>query len=485
MNSNQPSFALNTNLKLWYLLLVGLLAIGLSSCADSNNEADNVDQEEISKNAPDDSDELFNAPFDGFDVENEVLVIEKPQEATSFTLPSGTTLDIPANTFVSDTGEPFSAAVEVSFREFRNAAEIIASGIPMRVRNEDGTEGWMQTAGMFELEASSGGQSAQIASGKAVMVNFVSYEGDVYDFWSFDKEANNWINQGEAAPAVPIERTVSEEDQEEIARLRNLTRNAPSEPALEEGNILGFTDLDVSHVDALRNENPVMLAYAGDDPAKAPKNNAWINKATWFKKKIHATSTPGIYELTLLGDSLYTIPVKKALTGADLERAKAKYASLMEDYEANLAMLKDREAVLKEQRAFSRTIALTSTGLYNYDILWKGRESIPLMADFNFEGLPNAMKSMITVYLITGDGRVVVGLPNQDWNRLRVDLKADNKMLAVLPNNKVALFPQSAFEEQEDAIRAAKSKDYQFNMSVQERDVSSLDDLQALLEEAG
>jgi hypothetical protein len=89
------------------------------------------------------------------------------------------------------------------------------------------------------------------------------------------------------------------------------------------------------------------------------------------------------------------------------------------------------------------------------------------------------------VYLITGDGRVVVGLPNQDWNRLRVDLKADNKMLAVLPNNKVALFPQSAFEEQEDAIRAAKSKDYQFNMSVQERDVSSLDDLQALLEEAG
>lgn len=485
MNSNGPSFFLNTNNKFWYLLFIGIFVIGLSSCTDSNSESNQTDKEEVSKNAPDDSDELFNAPFDGFDVDSEALVIENPQEAASFSLSSGTTLEIPANTFVSVNGDLLSETVEVSFREFRNAAEIIASGIPMRVRNEDGSEGWMQTAGMFELKASSGGQSAEIATGKAVTVNFVSNEDGAYDFWSFDKNKNNWNNLGAADNPVPFNVSPSEEDKKEVERLRNLTRNAPSEPALDEGNILGFTDLDVSHIPALQGENPVMLAYAGNDPAKAPKNNNWINKATWFKKKIHATSKSGVYELTLLGDSLYSIPVKKALTGDDLERAKARYASLMEDYKANLAMLRDREAVLEGQSAFRRTIALSSTGIYNYDILWKGQENIPLMADFEFEGIPGAVKSLVTVYLVTGEGRVVVGLPRGDWNKMRLDLKADNKMLAVLPNNKVALFPQSAFKEQEEAIRAAERKEYQFNMSVQERDVSSLDELQALLEEAG
>jgi len=370
--------------------------------------------------------------------------------------------------------------VRIQYREFRDAAEIIASGIPMRVHQEDGSEEWMQTAGMFELRAYVEDREVQLEAGKKVEVNFISPVDGAYDFWNFDEQAGNWNKIGTSANPEPVA-VASADTEAEVDRLRQLTQNPPESPLAEEGNMLGFTDLDVSHIPELKGQKPLMLAYVGKDVQKAPKNNPWVHKAAWFKKKIKPTKTPGVYELTLLGDSLYSIMVRQALTGVALERARARYAEQKEAYEANLAALRNKEAMLAQQRAFRRTMGLENTGIYNYDILWKQPDAVPLMADFDFDELPAAAKQYVTVYLITGEGRVVVGLPPHDWNKLRVNPEADNKMLAVLPGNKVALFPQSAFSAQKENIKASSGKDYLFDMDVEKRDVNSLDDLRDML----
>jgi hypothetical protein len=382
------------------------------------------------------------APFDDVEVPAEELIVEDPGKETTFVLSSGTEVTIPANVLVDESGEVLTAPVTLAFTEYREAAEIIASGIPMSVRQEDGSKEWMQTAGMFQVRVIKTDQQIHIAEGKDFQVSFVSaVEGD-YDFWSYDEEAQNWINEQAAIAGQPVSQA---EAAAELQQLKQSVGTPPAAPELEENNILGFTDLDVSHIPALKGKKPLMLVYVGRDPAKAPMNNQWINNATWFKKKIHATKTPGVYELTLLGDSLYTIKVKQALVGAELEIAKEQHAARLAQYEAKLAAVKEKEAELAVVRNFRRTMRLQRFGLYNYDILWKQEDAVPLMADFDLDGLPEAVKKATIIYLVTGEGRVVVQLPSYDWGKLRVDVNADNKMLAVLPDNKVCTVPTECF----------------------------------------
>lgn len=418
----------------------------------------------------------------------ETVVISKPGKAQTLTLASGTTLEVPANAFVQADGSPVTSEVQIRVKEYHDAADIIASGIPMSVTHADGSKQWMQTAGMFDLRAQSNGQSVDLAEGQTINVGLISEVGGDYDFWQYDEGEGNWDNMGPGAPAVPVSLSTSNQSmnqvEQEIAQLRQATVQAPDSPEQEKGNILGFQDLDVSHIPALKGQNPVLLVYAGNKAAEAPKNNSWIHQAKWFKKKIHATKTPGVYELTLLGDSLYKIPVRRALSGVELEKAKAKYEQLLAEYKANLALIAQKETMLAEQRAFRRNMSVAAMGLYNYDILLKQPNAIPLMADFDFEGLPNAVRENITVYLIMGEGRAVAALPFYDWKKVRIDLGNRNRMLAVLPNNKVALFPERNFEEQADDIRAAKGKDYLFDMELQAQEVKSVNDLRALIQQA-
>ena len=422
------------------------------------------------------------SPFDDVEVPMEELVVEDPAKETTFVLSSGTKITIPANVLVNESGEVITESVTLGFTEYREAAEIIASGIPMSVRQEDGSKEWMQTAGMFQVRAINAKHPINIAEGKAFQVSFVSAVEGEYDFWSYDEEDQNWINEQAAVAGEPVSQA------EAVAELKQLKQSVgapPVAPELEEGNILGFTDLDVSHIPALKGKSPLMLVYVGNDPAKAPMNNQWINKATWFKKKIHATKTSGVYELTLLGDSLYSIKVRQALVGADLEMAKEQYAAKLAQYEAKLAAVKEKEAEVELVRNFRRTMRIQRFGLYNYDILWKQEDAVPLMADFDFDDLPEEAKKATIIYLVTGEGRVVVQLPSYDWGKLRVDLNADNKMLAVLPNNKVALFPQSAFNKEKEEIIESSGQEYLFDMEVKEADVNTLKELSNVLAQAG
>jgi len=426
------------------------------------------------------------APFEGETlVKPQSLRIEDPSQASTFELPDGTTLAVPAMAFAQSDGSPVMEPVDISFRSFREAAEIIASGIPMRVKQENDLEGWMQTAGMFEISFSSNGQDVDLAEGKQAEVGFVSAVDGAYDFWFFDEAAGNWENRGagEQPEAITSSNSAEAEAAQE-RQLRELTQNPPADPELDEDEILGFTDLEVNHIPELKGSETVMLAYAGKDPQMAPSNNQWVRDAKWLRKKIEPTGQKGIYRLTLLGEKRYSIPVKAVLQGEDLERAKARYAQELEAYRAKVDALRNRKFIIEQQKQFRRTIAVQNGGIYNYDILLKMDAAVPLMADFNFQGMPDAIKDAVTVYLITGDNRAVIGFKQYDWERFRFLPNADNKLLAVMPGNKVAVFSQKDFETEKPKMLKAQNSNYTFDMKIGERRIEKMEDLQAIIEEA-
>jgi len=427
----------------------------------------------------------IHAPFEKLTIAAQTIKIKDPHKAQTLRLNDGAYIKVPANAFATASGELITGEITISYKDFHNVAEIIASGIPMKVANEDGTMDWMQTGGMFEIEGRHKGQTVQLVEGKEMEVSFVSTTAGNFDFWSFDKNEGNWKNIASDQEALP-EKMLNKALKEDIQQLQRSTAKRPIDPASEQAHNLIFTDLNVDKCPSLKDKSSIILTYAGTDAEKHPKENQWITKPNiWFEKELTPLDeAAGTYTLSLYGKEMYSIPVKLGLTEEDLGKAKARYKTLMANYQNQLALLKDKTAIQEQQVAFRRTIELAEFGIYNYDIIWKQKEAIPFAADFNFGAANNIFKDVVAVYMVTGDNRVVVSLPQRDWDNFRFNPNTDNKVIAVLPDDKIALFSQHDFKQEAEQMKAAKGQEYVFNMRIAEGRVQSVEDLQALIDDA-
>lgn len=469
------------------MLFAGLLS--LSSCGSDAAEADQANSKDtatVEKANTGFVRAAANRPFSfEEDLTGETFTIENPTQATTFTTQSGTTIAIPANALVDAAGNVLHDPVTIRYREFRDVAEIISSGIPMTVKGEGEQTEWMQTAGMFEIRGFHNGQVANIATDKSIEVGFVSPVDGAYDAWALDDETNEWTNLGPGSdPAeIPVEGSRLNNLNQEIEALAAKTAEAPQKPMYEKQNEIRIDDpANLNQFPELRDSRSHLFVYAGKKAAKAPKNNPWIRDKDWSRYELAPGPKTGVYELTLLAeDTIFSMLVEKAPKPSDLAAANAAYQQLLADYKANLVTLRELEAVRAQQRAFRRTIQVQDFRIYNYDILWKSSRNIPLMANFNFGDMPETLKNAITVYFVTNKDQVVVGLDKGSWHKFRFDPAMDNKLIAVLPDNQVALFQQSRFKQKEKEIVAARNKEYTFEMEIQKQPVQKLNDLKEVI----
>jgi|GEM_PF-666697 len=477
-----------SNFKLQTLLL---LSFFLFQCADTSKNSHTAnsentaaaDEQAARRAAATIKPDKFSVrpPFDNTQVNVAPSIhIVQPGQSTTLTLQTGTTIEIPANIFVNEAGQPVTTPVEIKFREFHNAAQIIASGIPMTVRGPNGQEDWMQTAGMFEIEGRSEGKPVKIAPGQSVAVHLASQVSGNYPVWYFDPAQGNWLEQGSNTPkanpaAAPLVR--------EVAALRSATARRPVPPVEYDKSkpSLDFK-LDVREFPELRPLRNIVWQYAGTDPKLDPANNRWINKTAWVEAKLESDKTSNRYLLTLVGDEKdYSIPVMPSLRGNDLEQAKATYDKAVARYEENMKALENKEAILNEQAAFRRSLSVKGFGIYNYDLLLHRSDALAVVADFDFGDLPFEAKKLVTVYLITGEGRTIIGLPFYNWSDFSYIPSKDNRLVAVLPGNRIATFSQQDFDNEEANLAAARNNRYVFKMKVEDAPITSEDDLQQRL----
>lgn len=113
-------------------------------------------------------------------------------EGGEFAAASGAVLRIPPDAFEDANGAPVSGEVRFGFREFRDAAEILASGLPMAY-DSAGTTHLFQSAGMFETRARQQGRELRLRAGKAVELAYPpTRRGDGFNFYVLDKDGQNW-----------------------------------------------------------------------------------------------------------------------------------------------------------------------------------------------------------------------------------------------------------------------------------------------------
>ncbi|HAS38884.1 MAG TPA: hypothetical protein DCS93_00325 [Microscillaceae bacterium] len=153
----------------------------------------------------------FSSPFDKNNIDVKFNAWEMDAEKGKvFKLKNGSNIHVPASAFVDKYGRPVKGKVKIKYREFHNAADIIASGIPMHY-DSAGTRYHFESGGMFEIRGNQKGEPVYLADNKAIDVNLVSYNKDKnFNHYYLDEgtpRPQGMFNKAQIIPDLPFIKT--------------------------------------------------------------------------------------------------------------------------------------------------------------------------------------------------------------------------------------------------------------------------------------
>jgi hypothetical protein len=456
--------------KITYVLAL-LVLVALQSCQNEKSEATTTSGDEISQLA--DAGVKKNSiapPFEGVDVPFSKYTVDVEKGRTIQT-ETGTVIIIPKGAFKDANGNPVTGKVDITYREFHDAAAIITSGIPMT--NSEGDK-YMETAGMFEINGEQNGQSVAIADGKQIEVKMASFvAGENFDFFYFDKKECNWETKGTAKPEKNIAK---------LAKVKDLPKvpKQPAQPSKFDENAFVF-DLDINY-----ESFPELRAYHGviwqyDGQGKNPKDNQWVFQENWASVDVKAIQPEfGKYELTLKNaQKTFKTNVTPALKGMDFDKAIASFKQKNEEYQKLKEVRAEEENRLAGEADLLRTFAINQFGVHNWDI-WKSPQRKRCLASFDFGQETDKYINKISVFLVTGANRSVVRYEQSTFDKFSFDPNQSNTLIAVLPGNKIAYFTADDFAKI-DLTMLNEQKTYTFKLKVKEEAIASVKDLESII----
>lgn len=419
-------------------------------------------------------------PFDGIDVPANTYDVN-PSETATLETESGTSIVIPANSLVDVNNVPVKGKVKVTYQEYQTPADIIVSGIPMKY-DSGGTKYDFVSAGMFNITATTASSSEPVYIGKdkKIQITMASYkDGDNYSFYRLDTVNKNWTRLG-------ID--VAKENTDKKAELKELTEKyiEPVKPVkcMSSDLVLDF-DVDYSSFPELRAFSGILWKYAGTTVKDNPENNEWVFNTKWSNISLTTCSKESMtYFLSLKNYATsYTAVVQPVFSEKDYAIAQATFEKQKDEYD-KIIIDKEKEFDRVEKEAdLVRSFAVSQFGVYNWDRCLDRKQAVYLNAEFIFDDKVNQDISQIKVFLVTGSDKAVVGYSPADYNKFSFLPGTDNKLLAVLPGNKIAVFSSADFKAIDVAsLKEQEKPTYKFRMKTLSTEISNSDDLNKLIE---
>jgi len=365
----------------------------------------------------------LNVPYTSYKV--------KAEQGGTLKHKSNSKIIIPKKAFVNKQGQDIIGDVDITYREFHNQADIIASGIPMTY-DSAGIQSHFESAGMIDIRGYQNGEPVYINPKKQITVEFQSeHTADRYNMYVLDTIAKNWVYQNrdnslkgqkKQAASVTSASKTSDVTQETIAspKTENLQKQLNAIPPKIEAEKVVYSkkvtqlpkvttptkptkatagrpqfELDVSY-----KEFPELEAFKNAIFEVGTENKNYTSKladVTWSSAEVSEGPVKGKnYILTLkLRERVEKLIVYPALTGADYDKALKTYESKFNDYKTAVIKREADEKKLKEefeakQAAYIAEQKNLSDELVKEKVrLWKERESKQLE---EFNSMNNDMK---------------------------------------------------------------------------------------------
>lgn len=350
--------------------------INITDTIPISKPENNIKSEEASKLA-------IVSPFVNFDVpfidkdKNDQAVEIIAEQGKSFYFPNGSNFHIPASAFVDEDGNQVRGKITIQYREFHEASEIIASGIPMNY-TEYGVEYPFESAGMFELRAKQKGKAVFLAENKRIEVNLASnVVGDDFNFYYLNQEDNSALSNltiqghpltssfrfrlkflGKPTWELLRENVPAKKNTFKHKKMDSLERIIPNE--INKSNTFTLQFNTKKHKE-LKEMEGAYWTFAGWDKKTNPnlKENAWIKEKKWDKisiTPIDKLKTPVVSEL---------IGHQEAIISVAFSPNNQKVATASKDFSAKLWAIDG--TLLKNftgHKGFVTSVCFSSTGNY-------------------------------------------------------------------------------------------------------------------------
>lgn len=348
-----------------------------------------------------------------------------PTQPTDLRHPSGTRIRIPKNAFVDKNGKTITGEVSIEYREFHDAAEIIASGIPMHY-DSAGSRRQFESAGMFDIRGQQNGQPVFIHPEQRIKVELVSQSNqNKFCQYYLDTAGRNWqflgpdkidsLQKKRAATVTAVNMSPKNtpalnrlKEQNEIILPRRLdSLNAtytkrvqklpmpvqPNKPAKQTPGKPTFV------IDGNQQDFPELSAFDNvvfEVGAENKNYSKELHDITWSDVKISEGPVKGKnYLLTLIyrqrKEQLIVYPV---LAGKDYEKASRQYAEQLALYEKKKEQREAEEKRLLAEMA-SKQAALLELQKKQEEELKKEREKLAARYDLQLQQeVTNNFKNM-------------------------------------------------------------------------------------------
>jgi hypothetical protein len=437
-----------------------------------------------------------------------------------FELPNGGHLKVPAKAFVDAQGNVLSGTVALRYREMHNEVDIFRTGIPMEY--DSGGRQQLETAGMFELRGSQNGQDVFVRSGAQMEVRVASFSADNnFMAYRLDEQARNWkfLQYDQAEPnAEKIKKSkafqlknngyfvldyTSVLDVEYQGRLyekplnHDAVKNKIQRYGLQWLNATGW-----GHVPDGSNRNfASLMVWKRLDtkpfpqwlhPSKVPHNTRKADeehlKQLSHNARHEALVTPlggknylmtihrkaGVYESAVL--DAFQFKVELVMSLDELFRFSPEY--WQKNRRKAMAQIEEERQRLEKMADAFRTLQVSGFGIFNYDRILK-QENVVAAVDFRFDAQwADQSLSVREVWLIPSGSRSVVKWNQQDWASAPLPVDGKAKLLAVLPDSRLAVFTAEQFAAIDfAALSQAKQPRFTFDMHVLPNKIATPEDL--------
>ncbi len=442
---------------------------------------------------------IINPPFKSVDVAYTTFTVN-PTKNDTFTASSGSRIIIPKGALIDSLGFPVTEASTISYREFMDPADIMASGIPMGFKNDPANlNKQFVSAGMFEIKGKTvTSKKIRISAITPVVVELASNnDKEGYSSFYLNSQTGDWIYSGEER----IQRNQRKTDlNKQIDKLKETLAFAGKNYFVMNSRALldVYFNEDYSKIYNFYNHKsktlPARLLKYGIKSSELYCHNAiifnkreqaadyivWENmngsifpewtKNSYAKLKLISGNT---YELEVSNTkkAVFKSHIKAVMTIKHLFSFGPEYWT--SNYDEAMKQIKEDEVRLAAMKDVSRTLEVSSFGTYNCDKFSREPESFFVEAGFSFPVKENSINPDHIFYISRKEKSMITYSYGPEmvlplWNDETAFL------LTVLPGNLLA----EVSTEQLNAVKASpKTKvNHHFEFKVKAK-INSMEDI--------
>ncbi|MES2761191.1 MAG: leucine-rich repeat domain-containing protein [Bacteroidota bacterium] len=143
---------------------------------------------------------ICNEPYEKLPLTNAMVKTENfvisPTETQTITTQNGTTIIIPKNSLVYESGKLVKEPVTINYTPYYTLADIASSGINMNYKTAESSAPF-SSAGMFNINAVANNQPVNLKKGSEMEIAFKSNDPDKsYNYYSYDTVNRTWQDIG-------------------------------------------------------------------------------------------------------------------------------------------------------------------------------------------------------------------------------------------------------------------------------------------------